>query len=123
MVTPIFVLKVDSIQRERSHGAATRDRSGLPLGRAGFCFGLFQGIENLLPMDRDGQGCFDAELHHIAPHAKNADDDFPVDNDVLILFAGENQHRGRKAEHAQCHGSRDRSLTVAALMRADEPRA
>src|SRR5688572_15708898 len=36
---------------------------------------------------------FDADLHHIAAHAQDADNDFAIDDNVLILFAGENEHR------------------------------
>src|SRR5688572_27804652 len=84
--------------------AARPDRSGIALGRRRRCrLACLERIEDLLALHRNGERRFDANLHHITPHAQNPNDDVPINNDVLILFAGENEHRGQRAEHAQCH--------------------
>ena len=71
--------------------------------RGRFGLFLFESVEDFFPVNGNRKWRFDADLHHIAADAQDAHDDFAIDDDVLILFAGENEHRSAPAEHAQCH--------------------
>ena len=43
-------------------------------------------------MDGDVEGGFDADLDVVAADAEDANDDFAIDDDVLILLSRQDQH-------------------------------
>src|SRR5579884_2313227 len=58
-------------------------------------------LQQLVPLDQDGLGGFDAELHLVPTDFQDGDLDFRTDDDPFVDFSCEDEHRLLLARHLQ----------------------